>query len=235
MSLHISAPEGSIASTVLLPGDPLRARYIAENFLTGVQLVSQTRNVFFFTGSYNNQRITIGASGMGCPSIGIYSYELYMSYQVETIIRIGTCGAYTTDLQLYDLVNARQAASESTFARFAWGITDEVLDHQGPAFSVIGDTAAQRNTQLRTGAIHSSDIFYRNNTDLPAVAARHQCLAVEMEAFALFANARYLGKGAATLLTVSDILPTGEYISAGEREQALLPMMELALEAAIRL
>lgn len=235
MSIHISAQKGDIARTVLMPGDPLRAKYIADHFLQNAQLVSQTRNVFYYTGTYKDKPISVGASGMGCPSIGIYSYELYTEYEVDHIIRIGTCGAYTTDLKLFDLVNVDEAVSESSFARYAWGFKEETMPHQGKAFKRIKKTAREMQLPLVSCNIHSSDIFYRKNNKLPKVAARHQCLAVEMEAFALFANARHLGKTAATLLTVSDIIPTHEKISAEEREKSLLPMMELALEAGIRL
>lgn len=235
MSIHISAQQGDIAKTVLLPGDPLRAKYIADNFLQDVKLVSQTRNIYFFTGTYNGKPISVGASGMGCPSIGIYSYELFTEYEVDTIIRIGTCGAYTTKLKLFDLVNVDNAASESTFAKYAWGIKDSVIRHQGKAFKTIKQTAKTLELPTRNCNIHSSDIFYRKDPKMPKVAADNKCLAVEMEAFALFANAKHLGKNAATILTVSDIIPTHEKISADQREKSLLPMMKLALEAGIQL
>lgn len=231
MSIHISAKKGEIAKIVLMPGDPLRAKYIADNFLEKVQLVSSTRNAFYFTGEYKNKPVTIGASGMGCPSIGIYSYELFTEYEVDGIIRIGTCGAYTTELKLFDLINVDKAVSESTFALHAWGIEGPVIPHQGKAFDNINATAAQLNLKVHQTAIHSSDIFYRKESGTPKIAADNHCLAVEMEAFALFANAKHLGKTAATLLTVSDIIPTHEKISAGEREKSLLPMMKLALES----
>ncbi|MFZ1530150.1 MAG: purine-nucleoside phosphorylase [Ferruginibacter sp.] len=231
MSIHISAGKGEIAKTVLMPGDPLRAKYIADRFLQNVKLVNQTRNAFYFTGTYNNKPVTVGASGMGCPSIGIYSYELYTEYEVDTIIRIGTCGAYTTELDLFDLINVDAAASESTFAKFAWGIEGSVIKHQGNAFDRINETAKNLNQSLKACNVHSSDIFYRKDSDTPAVAVENNCLAVEMEAFSLFANAKHLGKTAGTLLTVSDVIPTHQFISAEEREKALLPMMKLALEA----
>lgn len=235
MSIHIAAKKGEIAKTVLLPGDPLRAKYVADHFLSDVRLVSQTRNAFYFTGSYKGKELTVGASGMGCPSIGIYSYELFTEYEAETIIRIGTCGAYTTELQLFDLVNVDHACSESSFALHAWGIEQDRIPHQGPAFSRINETAALLGKSLKTCHIHSSDMFYRKDSGTPPVAQKHHCLAVEMEAFALFANALQLGKNAATLLTVSDVIPTHEKISADQREKSLLPMMELALEAGIRM
>lgn len=235
MSVHISAKPGEIAKIVLLPGDPLRAKYVADRFLQDVKLVSQTRNAFYFTGSYKGKEITVGASGMGCPSIGIYSYELYTEYNVDCIIRIGTCGAYSTDLKLFDLINVDNAASESTFAEYAWGIPGSLIPHQGNAFDTMKQTAVEKGLKLNNINIHSSDIFYRKEPGTPAVAKEHNCLAVEMEAFALFANAKHTGKNAGTLLTVSDIIPTHEYISADEREKALLPMMELALDSAIKI
>jgi purine-nucleoside phosphorylase len=235
MSIHISAQKGEIAKVVLQPGDPLRAKYIADNFLENVSLVSKTRNAFYFTGMYKGKQVSVGASGMGCPSIGIYSYELYTEYEVDTIIRIGTCGAYTTALQLFDLINVDNAASESTFAKYAWGIEESLIPHQGNTFETINKTAESLMLKIKQTNIHSSDIFYRKDPATPAIAVAHNCPAVEMEAFALFANATYLGKNAATLLTVSDIIPTHEKISADQRETALKPMIELALATALQL
>lgn len=235
MSIHINAKVGEIASTVLMPGDPLRAQFIANNYLKDVTKVSQTRNALYFTGTYKNTRITVGASGMGCPSIGIYSYELYTEFDVKTIIRIGTCGSYTTQLRFYDLINVQAAASESTFAKHAWGYEEELQICQGSVFDSINQVAASSNIPLKTGNIHSSDVFYSKTEGTPALALKYNCDAVEMESFALFANARHLNKNAACLLTVTDIIPTHERLSATEREQALLPMMNLALDTACSL
>ncbi|TXF76335.1 purine-nucleoside phosphorylase [Chryseobacterium sp.] len=235
MSVHIAAKKGEIAKTVLQPGDPLRAKYIADNFLDEVRLVSQTRNIYYFTGLYKGKEISVGASGMGVPSIGIYSFELFTEYEVDTIIRIGTCGAYTSDLKLFDLLNVENAASESTYAKFAWGNEDELIANQGNSFALMNETAQKLSLEIKPTNIHTSDIFYRKDTTIPEIASKYGCLAVEMEAFALFANAKYLGKNAATLLTVSDIIPTREQISADEREKSLKPMIELALETALQL
>ncbi|CAD7801275.1 Purine nucleoside phosphorylase DeoD-type [Chryseobacterium aquaeductus] len=232
MSVHISAQKGDIAKVVLQPGDPLRAKYIAENFIENAKLVSQTRGIFYYTGTYKGKEITVGASGMGFPSIGIYSFELYTEYEVETIIRIGTCGAYTTDLKVFDLLNVENAASESTYAKFAWEIDEDIISHQGNTFEIINQTAEELSLKAKSTNIHSSDIFYRKDPSVPAIATKYSCPAVEMEAFGLFANAKHLGKNAATILTVSDIIPTHENISADQREKALRPMIELALEAA---
>jgi len=235
MSVHISANRGEIAKVVLQPGDPLRAKYIAENFLENAKLVNKTRNVFYYTGKYKDKSVSVGASGMGCPSIGIYSYELYTEYDVDTIIRIGTCGAYNTDLKLYDILNVENAASESTYAKFAWDIDGDILPHQGGVFDLINKTSSELGINIKSTNIHSSDIFYRKDKETPAIVTKYNCSAVEMEAFALFANAKYLGKNAATILSVSDILPTKEEISAEKRESALKTMIELSLETAIRL
>ena len=233
MSVHIKAQKGEIAKIVLQPGDPLRAKYIAENFLKNIKLVSDTRNIFYFTGEYKGKTISVGASGMGAPSIGIYSYELFTEYEVDTIIRIGTCGAYSTDLKLFDVLNVKNAVSESTYAKFAWGIEEESISHQGSIFNALNETAKNLAIAVKPTNIHTSDIFYRKDPNIPEIATKYNCSAVEMEAFALFANAQHLGKNAATLLTVSDIIPTHEFISSDQRETALKPMIELALETAL--
>jgi purine-nucleoside phosphorylase len=235
MSVHINAKNGEIASVVLMPGDPLRAKYIAENWLSYPKLVASTRNIFFYTGTYKDARITIGASGMGCPSIGIYSYELFNEYNVEAIIRIGTAGSYHPHIKLYDVINVENACSESTYAKFAIDIDGDIIPHQGNCYDIINDAAKTLNQSILCGNVHSSDVFYRKNPGLPAIVSAHNCLAVEMEAFALFANANTLEKKAATLLTISDVIPTHEQISADERERSLNPMIELALHAGIQM
>lgn len=236
MSPHISAQPGEIAPIVLMPGDPLRAKYIADTFLKDTQLVSSTRNIYFFTGFYNNVRLTVGGSGMGCPSIGIYSYELYTQYSVECIIRIGTCGAYLPEIKLFELINAERAYSESTYAQTAFNFPNDHFYHQGKAYDAINDTAKTLHIPLLTGPIHSGDAFYTpGKKGLPDIAAENNLLAAEMEAFALFANANYLDKTAACLLTVSDNIVTKQLISADEREKSLDVMAKLALEAVVRL
>ncbi len=151
---------------------------------------------------------------------------------MDTIIRIGTCGAYTTDLKTFDILNVENAASESTYAKYAWEIEEDLLSHQGTIFDTINTTADELSLKAKAINVHSSDIFYRKDPSVPAIATKYNCPAVEMEAFGLFANAKHLGKNAATILTVTDIIPTHEKISADQRETALKPMMELALEAA---
>ena len=233
MTAHLTARKEEIAKIVLMPGDPLRAKHIADNMLDDPKLVNQTRNAFYYTGTYKGVPVTIGASGMGCPSIGIYSYELYTEYDVECIIRIGTAGAYEPTTKVYDVINADKAFSESTYAREAFGMDGDSLDHQGIAYDVINETAKQMDIAITAANIHSSDVFYRSKKGTPGVAAKNDCVCVEMEAFALFANAKYLNKMAATIITISDIIPTHESMSADQRQSSLDNMTRLALEAVV--
>lgn len=233
MSVHISAKKGEIAKIVLLAGDPLRAKHIADEMLTDAKLVSTVRNAFYFTGTYKDVEVTVGASGMGCPSIGIYSYELYNEYGVQCIIRIGTAGAYETSTKVYDVINTNNAYSESTYASEAFEIKGDCIAHQGIAYDIINETAAALNMPVKAANIHSSDVFYRSRSGKPALAEKYDCVCVEMEAFALFANAQYLKKMAATILTISDIIPTHESMSADQRQTSLDSMAKLALESVV--
>lgn len=235
MSIHISAKPGEIAKIVLIAGDPLRAKHIAENFLDDSKQVSSTRNAFYFTGTYKGTAVTVGASGMGCPSIGIYSYELFNEYGVECIIRIGTAGAYFTTSKVYDVINADRAYSESTYAREAFGFEEDNVEHQGAAYEIISKTAEVLNIPVINAPIHSSDVFYRKDPAVPKIAAENNCAVVEMEAFALYANAKYLNKMAATIVTISDIIPTHEGMSADQRERSLETMYKLALESVVEI
>jgi purine-nucleoside phosphorylase len=218
-----------------MPGDPLRAKYIADKMLEEVVLVSSTRNAYFYSGLYKGIPVTIGASGMGCPSIGIYSYELYTEYDVQCIIRIGTCGSYMPSVKLYDVINVNKACSESSYAKYAFDFDKNSILHQGEAYNIINETAQLQQLAIRTGNIHSSDVFYRATTGMPEIVIEHNCMAVEMEAFALFANAQHLKKMAACLLTVSDVIPTHERMSIDQRERSLDTMIMLALDSAMRI
>ena len=233
MTAHISAKKEEIAKIVLLAGDPLRAKHIAENMLQDVKLVNQTRNAFYYTGTYKGVPVTVGASGMGCPSIGIYSYELFTAYDVECIIRIGTAGAYDVSTKVYDVINVDKAYSESTYAKEAFDISADHLVHQGIAYNLINETATKLNIGIKASNIHSSDVFYRSKKGTPPLAEQNNCICVEMEAFALFANAQYLNKMAATILTISDVIPTHESMSADQRQSSLDSMSKLALESVV--
>jgi purine-nucleoside phosphorylase len=234
---HNRAEKGDFAKTVLMPGDPLRAKYVAEHFLEDVKLVSDVRNVYAYTGTYKGVPVSVMASGMGMPSIGIYSYELFKFYDVENIIRIGSAGAYVPELDLYDVVLADSAWSASSFARVQNGCTDDVMYPSRK----INETALAAGKELgipvKTGRIHSSDAFYTEPEmgGYKKIVAEHQCACVEMESFALFHNANVLGKNAACLLTISDSAVTGKETTAEERQNAFTNMMKVALETAIRL
>ena len=229
MTAHITAEKGEIAKIVLMPGDPLRAKHIADNMLQDVKLVNTTRNAFYFTGTYKGVPVTIGASGMGCPSIGIYSYELYTSYEVECIIRIGTAGAYDPVTKVYDVVNTDMAFSESTYAREAFGYDGEGQNHQGIAYDLINETAAKMNIPVKAANVHSSDVFYRSKKGTPRVAQENNCICVEMEAFALFMTATRLGAAALSITAISDSLVTGAKLSTAERQNSFADIMQIVL------
>ncbi len=235
MTPHIEANIGEIAKTVLMPGDPLRAKYIADNYLTDVKLVNKIRNIYAYTGKYKGKEVTIMASGMGMPSIGIYSYELYKFYNVENIIRIGSVGSYTTELDLYDLVLASNCYSESSFAKTQNGEERNILSGSNLLNNVIVASAKLLSKDLKVGTIHSSDVFYKENDNFEELYEKYGCLGCEMESFALFHNANVLNKNAACLLTVSNNLVTNAETTSEERQNAFNDMMEVALEAAINL
>lgn len=221
-----------IAKTVLMPGDPLRAKYIAETFLTDVVQINHVRNMFGYTGYFNKKKVTVMGSGMGMPSIGIYSYELFKFYDVERIIRIGSCGAYTDDLKLYDVILVEKAYSESSYAK-TMGVTSRKLLSASKSLNQRIIRAAEKiGTPLHITTIHSSDVFYRLNGDeYKDIHKNYGADAVEMESFALFANAKALNKKAACLLTVSDSLVTHEATTSQERQEAFTKMMEVALHS----
>ncbi|MCT4631102.1 MAG: purine-nucleoside phosphorylase [Firmicutes bacterium] len=231
---HIEVKEqGVIAETVLMPGDPLRAKFIAETFLENPVKFNNVRNMFGYTGTYKGKKISVMGSGMGMPSIGIYSYELYNSYGVQNIIRIGSCGAYTDQLDLYDVILASDCWSESSYAKVQSGYDKDVIEATAELNERIIKAAAELEIPLKEGRIHSSDVFYREKfEEFEGIRDEHGCMAVEMESFALFANAKILGKNAACLLTVSDSLVSGEATTSEERQLAFTKMMEIALEMA---
>lgn len=234
MTPHIEANKGDIAKTVLMPGDPLRAKYIAETYLNDYKLVNTVRNIYAYTGYYNNKLITVMASGMGMPSIGIYSYELYKFYDVENIIRIGSAGAYCESIKLYDVILATNAYSKSSYALVQNGCKSDTLSSSNELNSIIERCALEKDIKLNKGTVYSSDVFYGND-DIEDLYNNHNCLATEMESFALFHNANILNKRATALLTISDNLITKEKITPEEREKSFSNMIELALLSATRL
>ncbi|MDO5108411.1 MAG: purine-nucleoside phosphorylase [Erysipelotrichaceae bacterium] len=231
---HNSAAKEQIAKSVLMPGDPLRAKFIAETFLDEPVLVNPVRGINGYTGSYKGVPVTVMASGMGMPSIGIYSYELFKFYDVENIIRVGSAGAYDPELHVYDVVIADSAYSESTFAKTAFHEESDILLPSAELNQKLKNAAAGLNVNARAGRVHSSDVFYHDGTEyMKTVVEEKGCSVVEMESFALFANAKYTGKNAACILTVSDSLVNHEDTTPEERQNSFTTMMKIALEAAI--
>lgn len=229
---HNSAVRGEIADTVLMPGDPLRAKYIAEKYLENVNCFNQVRGMLGFTGIYNGKRVSVMGSGMGMPSIGIYSYELYTVYDVSSIIRIGTAGGYADSLKVRDLILAMGASTNSNYAaEYNLSGTFAPLADYGLLMRAV-EAAKSRNLRFQVGNILSSDIFYHADETVPQRWKNMGVLGVEMETAALYLNAAYLGKKALGIFTVSDHIFTGEELTAAEREESLDDMIGVALEIA---
>ena len=229
---HNEALRGDIADIVLLPGDPLRAKYIADEYLTDTVQFNGVRNMLGFTGLYKDKKISVMGSGMGMPSIGIYSYELFKEYDVNKIIRIGSAGAIDKNLQLKDIVFAQGASTDSNW---------EKQYNLGGSFAPIADykllscavsKADKLGVRYKVGNVLSSDIFYTDDPDYNLRWAKMGVLAVEMEAAALYMNAARSGKEALAMFTISDHLVSGQGLSAEERQVGFRQMMEIALETA---
>ena len=239
MTPHNEAKKEDIAKIVLMPGDPLRAKYIADNFLENTRLINTVRNMFGYTGTYKGKEITIFASGMGMPSMGIYSYELYKFYNVDTIIRIGSCGAYNENLSLLDTILVDNTYTEGNYA-FELNEEDlHIIKSNEDINSVIEDTAKVLNIPYVKGNTLCSDCFDYYIKDVNQLISRFpkelNIIGAEMEAFALFYNAKILNKKASCLLSVVDSHYKHQEISANERQTSLNSMIKLALESAIKL
>ena len=230
---HIGAGKGEIAQTILLPGDPLRAKYIADNFLTDVTQFDATRNMLGFTGQYKGRPVSVMGTGMGCPSMGIYSYELIHFYGCKNLIRIGTAGAMRPEVKVRDIVFGMGACTTSNYVKQFRLPGDYSCVCSYELLSRAVKAAEDRGLSYHVGNILSSDMFY--DPDIPAVGTswdRMGVLAVEMESAALYSNAAYGGANALCILTISDSLITGEATTAQERQTSFTSMMEVALELA---
>lgn len=229
---HNSAKMGDIAETVLLPGDPLRAKFVAETYLKDPVQFNAVRNMLGYTGAYKGKKVSVMGSGMGVPSIGIYSYELIHFYGVKNLIRVGSCGSYTKDLKLYDIILAMGACTNSSYSN----------QYKLPGtFSAIASwdllykakqSAEKQNIDVKVGNILTSDVFYTPDADEYKKWAGMNVIAVEMETYALYCNAANAGVNALTILTVSDSIATGEKTTPEEREKGFTNMMRIALELA---
>ena len=233
---HIGCEKEDIAETVLMPGDPLRAKYIADNFLEDAKLINEVRNMFGYTGKYKGKRVTVFASGMGIPSIGIYSYELYKYYGVKNIIRIGTCGSFNKDVKLLDVILSSGAYCKSYFDELLDGIDIDFIQSSNELNRKIMNTAKVKKIELKYGKTITSDIFDLYTDDKTRFRNHFpdmEFLAVEMEAFGLFYIANKLGKEATCLMTVVDSISDKRSLTSEDREKSLNDMIELALESII--
>ena len=235
MTAHIEAKKNDVAKTVIMPGDPKRAEHIAKKYLEDYTCINTVRGMLGFTGFYKGKMVTVMASGMGMPSMGIYSYELFKFYDVENIIRVGSAGSYVSDLNIYDVVLVDSCYSESSFAKTQNNCEDNILSSNDELNNIIIETAKETNKKLFVERIHSSDVFYKENNKYPELVEKYGVKAVEMESFALFHNAKVLNKKATCLLTISDSFITKEETTSEQRQTSFNEMITLALDSAIKM
>ena len=234
MSTHIAAAPGQIAPVVLFPGDPLRARWIAETFLDDAELYTETRGMLGYTGTWEGQRISVQGSGMGQPSMAIYANELFESYDVQSIVRVGSCGALTERVKVRDIIIANGACTDSGINRVRFHGLDyaPVADFGLLRAAVEASEAEPLESTVHVGQLFSSDQFYSTRPELMEPFVQHGVLGVEMEAAGLYTLAAYYGRRALAICTASDHIVTGEATSAQEREQTFGDMIRIALRAA---
>ncbi len=233
MSFHIAAKKGEIAETVLLPGDPLRAKFIADNYLKNTTCYNEVRNMYGFTGTYKGKRISIQGAGMGLGSTAIYTNELIDDYDVKTIIRVGTCGSIVRELKPGKIVLAMSANTDSSVNRLKFGGMDYAPVADFDLLLMAFNKAKEMSIEVMVGGIFSTDSFYNDDPDRYKIWAEHGVLGAEMESTVLYTLAAKAGVRALSVLTVSDNLITGEYASAEEREKQIDDMTRIALEIAI--
>lgn len=232
---HNKGEKKDIAKTVIMPGDPLRAKFIAQNWLTSPVLFTDVRNMYGYTGTYQGMAVSVMGSGMGMPSMGIYSYELFRMYDVDAIIRVGSAGSYCDRMRIFDTMLVTSAFSESSYALVQNGCKEHILQPSADLNKKLGRAAENLLRPLVEGRVHSTDVFYREGSKdyYRELYEKQDCLAVEMESFALFHNANVCGKKAACLLTISDSFVSEEITTAEERERSFTDMIEIALKAAV--
>lgn len=231
---HNNAKKGEIAKTVLMPGDPLRAKFIAENYLDDAVQFNNIRGMLGYTGNYRGKPVSVMGSGMGIPSIGVYSFELFTTYDVENIIRVGSSGGYSETLDLHDIVLVEEAYSESSYARYQSGFEGDLIAASETLTNKLRESANKLGAKIAAGRVHSADVFYRKIEAEPyywkKIRDEKGCLSVEMEAFGLFHNANVTGKNAACILTISDVLfDLDNMVSPEDRENSFTTMIEIAL------
>ncbi|MBS4209848.1 purine-nucleoside phosphorylase [Bacillus sp. FJAT-50079] len=233
MSVHIEAEKHEIAETILLPGDPLRAQYIAETFLENVKCYNKVRNMLGFTGEYKGHRISVQGTGMGVPSISIYVNELIQSYDVQNLIRVGTCGAIQKDVKVRDVILAMTASTDSQMNRITFGAIDYAPTASFELLKNAYDVGVEKGLNLKVGNVFTADTFYNDHAEHEKWA-QYGILAIEMETAALYTLAAKFGRKALSVLTVSDHIITGEETTAEERQTTFNEMIEVALDASIK-
>lgn len=233
MSVHINAKKGDIADTILLPGDPLRAKYIAETFLEDVTLYNEVRNMFGYTGTYKGKRISVQGTGMGVPSISIYTTELMNEYDVKKLIRVGTCGSIHKDVKVRDVILAQSASTDSNMNSIIFGNVTYAPTADFGLLLKAYNAGVEKGLNLRVGNVFTEDVFYNDHAEHEKWA-QYGVLALEMESSALYTLAAKFGAQALSILTVSDHLLTGEVTTAEERQTTFNDMIIVALEAAIQ-
>ncbi|WP_226530551.1 purine-nucleoside phosphorylase [Metabacillus niabensis] len=233
MSVHIGAKDNEIAETVLLPGDPLRAKYIAETFLEDVSCYNEVRGMLGFTGTYKGERISVQGTGMGVPSISIYINELMNSYGVQQLIRVGTCGAIQKDVKVRDVILAMSASTDSQMNRLTFGGVDYAPTANFDLLKKAYDAGLEKGLNLKVGNVFTADMFYNDNAEHEKWA-QYGILAIEMESAALYTLASKFNRKALSVLTVSDHILTGEETTSEERQTTFNDMIIVALEAAIK-
>lgn len=230
---HIEAEKGDFAETVLMPGDPLRAKALAEKYLQDIRLVNSVRNMLGFTGTFKGRPVSIMGSGMGMPSISIYAHELFDYYGVEKIVRVGTCGGLLADMKIGDLVMASTASTDSAMNRQRFGGWDFSASADFELMQRVKEQAARKGLEIRTGNVFASDWFYHPDKSFIEKVQNMGVLALDMESAALYALAHQHGKRALTILSVSDVIPTGEQASHEVRQNAFGHVIEVVLEAVL--
>ncbi|MEK4174875.1 MULTISPECIES: purine-nucleoside phosphorylase [Aeribacillus] len=233
MSIHIGAKKDEIADKILLPGDPLRAKYIAETFLENAVCYNKVRGMYGFTGTYKGKRISVQGTGMGVPSISIYIHELMQEYDVQTLIRVGSCGSIQKDVHIRDCILAMSASTNSQMNRITFGSVDYAPTANFDLLKKAYDAAVSKGIDVKVGSVFTTDLFYNDQAEHEKWA-EYGILAIEMETAALYTLAAKFGRRALSVLTVSDHVLTGEETSAAERESTFNEMVEIALEAAIQ-
>lgn len=234
MTAHISASPGDIAETVLLPGDPLRAKWIAQTFLTDAVCYTEVRNMFGFTGTYKGRRVSVQGTGMGQPSASIYTHELLETYGAKTLVRVGSAGAVHNDLELRDVVAGIGASTNSSMNRIRFkGVVDYAPVADFGLLRAAVDAAEARGARMRVGQLYSSDTFYSDAPEVEEMLADYGILAIEMEAAAIYTLAAKFGARALAVCTISDHIPKGTGLSSAERQESFSQMVEIALDAVV--